>query len=477
MSDLIQKLQRRYERQVAAARYWLLGMSSSDMRYLRVLEAMEFGKAHHIGKRNGGGPEFMHQVEIFHLLRTLHHHLNDPVTVYILAFLHDCIEDAQKQPDGTKKYVGPQDITDRWGVEICDKLLNMSKEVLGIKNSEYSLDTVFNDPDTALAKLADRAHNISTMMGVFKRPRAERYIVETRDEFLPRAKSARRKFPAQESAFENLKLLLNCQLQLIDQMMPNYTLGVESNALASPSTSVINDLSDPPKPSPESRIKVGAILSLVDTGDGVNGRFALGHNDGSLIVRSKEDLAHFKARTKDSVVIMGSRTAESITGMAVVDNNGLVQIPNGEILPDRHVIVLTTRINTMFGNDAYTLVNPARYSVEEIIRLVKDNRLAKNFWKPDGIIWIAGGAQVYEHCLSNSLIDFIDYTLIVPNNEAQYLKLSDSLSANPYTSVDLGISIGKLREQCEASRGGNSYGTCKNGPIHVILCRGICTAA
>ena len=41
----------------------------------------------------------------------------------------------------------------------------------------------------------DRVNNVSSMIGVFKRSRLERYVKETMEEFVPRLKMARRAFP------------------------------------------------------------------------------------------------------------------------------------------------------------------------------------------------------------------------------------------------------------------------------------------
>lgn len=75
-----------FQKMLIAARYWLLGMAQHDGEYFNVLEALVFGLEHHDGKRNGGEPEFIHQLEIFHHVRTLHRHLKNPKLVYKLIF-------------------------------------------------------------------------------------------------------------------------------------------------------------------------------------------------------------------------------------------------------------------------------------------------------------------------------------------------------------------------------------------------------
>ena len=208
-----------FEKMMISARYWLLGLAENDPRYYKVLEALEYGREHHDGQRNGGEPEFIHQLGIFHHLRTMHKHLRNPVTVYILVFLHDTVED---------KNVPLLEIEQIWGAEIARKLDLLSKEVLGVKKENYSLDPVFADEDCAVVKGGDRVNNVSSMVGVFKRARLERYVKETIDEFFPRLKVARRKFPDQEAVFENIKLELSNQLSLISHILEGYIPEVQS---------------------------------------------------------------------------------------------------------------------------------------------------------------------------------------------------------------------------------------------------------
>jgi len=210
----------KYEKLLIAARYWLLGKAEDDAAYYKVLEALEYGKDHHNGHRNGGDPEFIHQLQIFHRLRTHHRYLRNPAIVYILAFLHDAVEDPNKE---TGRMVSLQEVEAKWGPVVAAKLRKLSKEILGQKNQDYSLDAIFDDEDCAPVKSDDRCDNVSSMDGVFKPARLERYIKETEEEFLPRIKDARRKFPDQEPLFEAAKLEIVGQLTLIKSKLENNT--------------------------------------------------------------------------------------------------------------------------------------------------------------------------------------------------------------------------------------------------------------
>lgn len=208
-----------FEKQLIGARYWLLGMAEHDPEYFKCIAALEKCVRHHDGIRNGGEPEWSHMVGIFHSVRTKHKHIKNPVLVYCLVFLHDMVEDPNQK---TKAYVSIDEIRDEFGDVIAAKLRKISKEILGQKNPDYDFDVIFADEDLSIVKGGDRCNNVSTMMGVFKQARLERYVRETVDEFLPRLKAARRKFPHQEAIYEAFKLELVNQLQLIQYIIDGY---------------------------------------------------------------------------------------------------------------------------------------------------------------------------------------------------------------------------------------------------------------
>ena len=208
--------QQQHRKILVSARYWLLGIAESDPKFFKPLEALEMCTDHHNGRRNGGSPEWIHQLGMFHHARTLHKHLKNPALVYTLIFTHDMVEDPNQ---ATKAFVSPDDIGSVFGDVVRAKTLKMSKNILGQPNPEYSLTTIFEDEDCGPAKGFDRVNNVSTMVGVFKPERLQRYVLETADEFLPRLKSARRKYPHQEGVYENIKLELVNQLTLINHII------------------------------------------------------------------------------------------------------------------------------------------------------------------------------------------------------------------------------------------------------------------
>lgn len=195
-----------------SARYWLLGMAQESPSYRNALNALEFMLEKHTGLRNGGDPETIHQLRIFHHLRTFHHHLTSPAVKYAAAFLHDTVED---------KDVSLNDIEKLFGTEVAEVVGLLTKP----KKSSYPgwyLPNIFRNEHASVVKLCDRNDNISTMVGVFKHDRLARYVTETREEFMPRIKVSRRLFPIQEPVYENLKIHLGYQLNLLDALLSYY---------------------------------------------------------------------------------------------------------------------------------------------------------------------------------------------------------------------------------------------------------------
>lgn len=210
------------EKIVITTRYWLLGAATIDRQYYKVLDALEMCLGHLNGVRNDGTAEANHSLSVFQILRTMHAHLQNPVLVYIEALLHDCIEDANQQ---TKKFIAPSEIQAIFGSQVHDEILIMSKMILGQPNPDFSLKRVFSNINTSVVKPADRNHNLSTMNGVFKPSRRDRYISETTDHYLPGLKVARRAFPEQEPIYENLKLAIKDKLRLLESIAKNDPTG------------------------------------------------------------------------------------------------------------------------------------------------------------------------------------------------------------------------------------------------------------
>jgi (p)ppGpp synthase/HD superfamily hydrolase len=192
-----------FQKRKLALRSWLQGR-----RYFKALEAMELAESMHKGVRKDGiTPEFDHPVSVAIYVRTLPDLLY-PEETLVAALSHDLGEDYNVSQD----YV-----TQRWGSLVGNAFEALTKVRNGIKkNPEQVKLDIGGCPIASIVKPSDRGHNQGAMVGVFTIPKQKSYIVETKEEILPVLKIAKRRFPQQEAAYENMKHLLMTQIALIE---------------------------------------------------------------------------------------------------------------------------------------------------------------------------------------------------------------------------------------------------------------------
>lgn len=159
-------------------------------------------------------------------------------------------------------------------------------------------------------------------------------------------------------------------------------------------------------------MKLIAILSAVYNQD--RSKVYLGDDNGNLLFKSRKDMLWFKSTTNFSLVIMGRKTVEGIIGCALADFD-----KTKSILPHRHILVLTTQVDSIEIHDHFSLVNPQSAAFEfgcdsffekyknewaEKFSLCYTNTDFKlNFDK----IYIAGGCEVYKSFFNTVGVDEI----------------------------------------------------------------------
>jgi len=198
----------KHEKMRIAMKYWLYGKGYTD-----AVKALEFASEYHKGMRKDGKtPEFHHQISIASYIRTL------PSICFMEAtlsttFLHDVVEDYD---------VDLNAIEARFGKEVRKATALLSKKIGGYeaKSEQYYMGMKDN-PIASIVKGADRMHNFQTMPGVFTPDKQKRYIQECREFILPMIKAAKRKFPEQEPAYENIKHVLLSQIGLLEVGLEN----------------------------------------------------------------------------------------------------------------------------------------------------------------------------------------------------------------------------------------------------------------
>jgi (p)ppGpp synthase/HD superfamily hydrolase len=195
-----------YEKIRAAIRYWMLGR-----KFFTALKAMDFAMAHHVGVRKDNvTPEFQHQVSQANFARTLIDSFLYPEETLATIFLHDVVEDCD---------VKLSEIANRFGPVIAKATSLMTNQIDGIKKpKEIYYGQQASHAIASLGKGIDRIHNQSSMVGVFTVTKQLDYIAETTDYILPMLKVARKNFPEQEAAYQNIKHVLEVQMQLIQAM-------------------------------------------------------------------------------------------------------------------------------------------------------------------------------------------------------------------------------------------------------------------
>lgn len=193
-----------YKDRAKVLRYFLLGKS-----WFRALKALDLGMEIHVGLRKDKvTPEYLHQIEIALYITTLIDGLLYPEDTIITVLLHDT-------PEDYPHLLSHQDVRLQFGERVGQSVYAMDKNG---KTEEAYFAGLAADPIASVAKGGDRSHNIRTMPGVFTFEKQLRYKQEVRDNYLPMLKFARRKFPEQTNAYENIKHVFLIQIELLDMI-------------------------------------------------------------------------------------------------------------------------------------------------------------------------------------------------------------------------------------------------------------------
>jgi (p)ppGpp synthase/HD superfamily hydrolase len=192
-----------------AIRHWQLGRN-----YFTAVRAMNFAQSKHIGLRKDNiTPEFQHQVSQANFARTLIDAYLFPEETLATIWLHDVVEDCG---------VSISEIENMFGSRVAYSVELMTNQVSGVKKPlDKYYSAMINDPIASLAKGIDRMHNHQSMNGVFSIEKQKSYIEESETYIFPMLKSARKTFPEQESAYQNIRHILQIQIELVKAMIEN----------------------------------------------------------------------------------------------------------------------------------------------------------------------------------------------------------------------------------------------------------------
>jgi (p)ppGpp synthase/HD superfamily hydrolase len=201
----------KFKKKALTLRQYLAGAG-----YYHALVAMEFAAKHHTGTRKDGfTPEFDHQISIALYALTLPN-LRYREEIITTIFLHDVREDYHIT-DAEVRSLFATDLA--FAERVSRAVENMTKEWRGAKKDEAKLFAAMGEDEIAsIAKGCDRIHNLQSMVGVFTLAKQKSYISEAEKLFFPMLKAARRNFPHQALAYENIKHMLRTQIELIEAM-------------------------------------------------------------------------------------------------------------------------------------------------------------------------------------------------------------------------------------------------------------------
>lgn len=136
----------------------------------------------------------------------------------------------------------------------------------------------------------------------------------------------------------------------------------------------------------------------------VEANWGIGHN-GGMPWHDPAELRHFQGLTTDRVLIMGSRTVDSLIKLKPALEGRIFTPEEQEVLPGRKIIVVTRKEHV---RDYVRLGLYVERSLEEAIAKasVIDPDLTKN-------VVIAGGRQLYKEALDKDLVDSMMISFLV----------------------------------------------------------------
>lgn len=200
-----------YLRRLSALRGHLRGAG-----FTMAIEALEYARSFHQGRRRDGAHEFSHQVSMaFHVIDLPG--LLLPEETVATIFLHDTVEDYGQHHEAV--------IHQRFGSIVHGAVMSVTKKipvfvdgvkVHAIERDENSLfDAMSTNAIGSIVKGVDRSHNQKTMGGVFTREKQVDYVDFTERHIIPMMKRARKLFPAQYAAYLLIQDKLESQAALV----------------------------------------------------------------------------------------------------------------------------------------------------------------------------------------------------------------------------------------------------------------------
>jgi GTP pyrophosphokinase len=171
--------------------------------YWEMLKAIQVATELHDGQvRKSGGQYIEHPIYVAHTLVSLKLYDEALLTA---AILHDVVEDCN---------ISTNDLVMKYGFssEVASIVSLLSKQP-GESTDVYYTAISYN-VKSALIKIADRSHNISTMIGAFSEDKMKSYVKETEEFVMPLCRYAIRQYPEYSDDIyimrNHIESVLNC---------------------------------------------------------------------------------------------------------------------------------------------------------------------------------------------------------------------------------------------------------------------------
>lgn len=215
-----------FKKDINTIRQWLLGRNFAMAAFV-----LEYTLKLHNRRRKDNSHEFSHQVHQALFARTLSAYFTYPEETFCAIWLHDTKEDLpisfeEIEKTVRDKYNSMRIIYERekltpFNIELMMSAVKaLTKEYNGVKlPSEEYFGVLAGDEIASLAKGFDRMHNLLSMGKAFNFKKQKEYIEETEKYILPMIKKAQKEFPHQNNAYENIKLVLKTQVNIIEVML------------------------------------------------------------------------------------------------------------------------------------------------------------------------------------------------------------------------------------------------------------------
>lgn len=206
---LFERASGHFDKLYTSMEFFLLGVMVNQPEYFVAYDALHYASEIHVGTRKDGKtPEFQHQLEIAHHIRTMLRYAIYPAETLAAIFLHDTPEDYNVEYEVIDARFGPL-------VAEATDLMNKYDRNGNPKPPEVYYPGLAYNAITSLAKPGDNGNNQGSMAGVFSFKKEYEYSLNIKRQSWEMLKVARRLFPEQEAAYENLKLLLRVQYNAV----------------------------------------------------------------------------------------------------------------------------------------------------------------------------------------------------------------------------------------------------------------------